>query len=84
MGGVESPMGTDTPGAKELPQRYKTSGVTFEGNGVPGGDGLGQVGDENSPGTRRPQAPGPGREKTLGEVDQGRRCSCVTGGLDSE
>ena len=51
-GGVESPRGTDNPGVEELPRGDKTSGVTPEGNRVPGADGRGQGGDGNSPATR--------------------------------
>ena len=36
VGGVESLRGTDTPGVEELPQGDKTSGVTLNGDGIPG------------------------------------------------
>ena len=41
-GGVESPRGTNTPGVEELPWGNQTSGVTIEGDKVPGEDGQGQ------------------------------------------
>ena len=41
-GGVELPRGTNTPGVEELPWGNQTSGVTLEGDKVPGEDGQGQ------------------------------------------
>ena len=51
VGGVELLQGIDTPGVEELPQGGKTSGVTLEGEGVPGEDGRAQGGDGNPPDT---------------------------------
>ena len=48
-GGVESPLGIDTPGVEELPQGDDTSGVTPEGDRVPGEDGRVQGEDRNPP-----------------------------------
>ena len=50
--GVELPRGTDAPGVEYLLLGDKTSGVTLEGNIVPGADGWGWGGDGNSPATR--------------------------------
>ena len=47
-GEVRLPRDTNTPGVKEIPRQEKTSGVTLEGNGVPGADGLGWGVDRNS------------------------------------
>ena len=51
-GGVKSSRGTDNHGVEELPQEDETSRVIFEGNGVPGTDRRGQVGDGNSSATQ--------------------------------
>ena len=47
QGGVESPQGIDTPGVAELLRGDQTTGVTTEGDGVPGEDGRGQGEDGN-------------------------------------
>ena len=39
------PRGIETPRVEELPRGDKKSGVTPEGDGVPGEDGKGQGGD---------------------------------------
>ena len=44
--------GTNTHGVEDLPRGGKTSGVTLEGNRVPGADGQGRGGDENYSATR--------------------------------
>ena len=46
--GVKLLRGTDAPGVEEFPREDETSGVTLEGNGVPGADVQGQGGDGNS------------------------------------
>ena len=51
QGGVELSQGIDTPGVAELPRGDKTPGVTTAGEGVTGGGGQGQVGDEKNPTT---------------------------------
>ena len=51
VGGVESTKGIDTHEVGELPWGDKTSGVTLEGDGVPGTDGLGWGGDGKYPAT---------------------------------
>ena len=51
-GGIMSPGGTKNPGVEGDPQEYKTSGVTPEGNRVPGRDRRGLGEDKNSPATR--------------------------------
>ena len=56
LGRVESPRGVDTPGMEELPQGYETSGVNPEGDVVPGANGQGQGGDENSSAYRDTEA----------------------------
>ena len=71
MGGeVESPRVVITPGVEELPREDGNSGVTLEGNGVPGVDGWGRGGVGNSPSTRETK----GRNKTShkGEMANGQ------------
>ena len=51
-GAIELPRGTKTPGVERFPRGGETSIVTPEGYGVPGGDGRGWGGDENSPATQ--------------------------------
>ena len=69
-GGVESPRGTDNPGVEELPRGDKTSGVTPEGDVVPGADGRGQGGDGNSPATRDTEGRRNTRRGEEMEIDQ--------------
>ena len=65
-GGVESPLGIDTPGVEELPRGDETSGGTPEGDGVPGEDGWGLGGDGNSLNTQETEASGDsGRDKEI-------------------
>ena len=49
--GMKLPGGPKTPGVEGLTQGDKKSGVTSEGDGVPGGDDPGRGGDKNSPAT---------------------------------
>ena len=57
-GGSSIPRVINTPGVEEIPWGDKTSGVTSEGDVVPGEDGRGQEGDGNSPTTRDTEASG--------------------------
>ena len=52
QGEVELPQGINTPGVAELPQGDENPGVATKGEGVPGEDGRGCVGDGNPPTTR--------------------------------
>ena len=85
--GFESLRGTDTPGVEKFPWGEETSGVTLEGNRVPGTYGQGRGGNGNysatrdtkeKPATRRReemasgQEPAPPLDGTQGKAEGGR------------